>query len=66
MHIKLKEILEKKEKSIYWLAKQCGVTYKTMFLLVNNKTNGIKFFIIERICDALNITPNDIFDLEND
>ncbi len=64
MHLKLKEVLEKKERSIYWLAIKCGVTYKTMFNLVNNKTSGVKFFIIERICDELNVTPNDIFDFE--
>lgn len=64
MYLRIKEILEQKERSIYWLAIQCGVTYKTMFNLVNNKTFSAKFFIIERICEVLEVTPNDIFDLE--
>jgi putative transcriptional regulator len=61
MFLNLKNILEQKEKSIYWLAIQCEVTYKTMFNLVNNKTTSVKFFILERICNALEVTPNEIF-----
>jgi putative transcriptional regulator len=65
MQIKLKEILKQKEKSIYWLSAECGVTYKTMFNLVNNRTMAVRFFIIERICNALNVKPNDIFDFKS-
>jgi putative transcriptional regulator len=64
VQLRIKEVLEQKEKSIYWLAIQCEVTYKTMFNLVNNKTTSVKFFIIERICEVLEVTPNNIFDFE--
>jgi putative transcriptional regulator len=56
------KILERKNKSIYWLAVQCNVTYKSMFNLVKNKTTSIKFEILNRICEALDITPNEVFD----
>ena len=65
MQVRLKEILEHKEKSVYWLANECEVTYKTMFNLVNNRTISVKFFIIENICKALDVKPNDIFDFKN-
>ena len=65
MQVRLKEILEQKEKSVYWLAVQCEVTYKSMFNLVNNRTMAVKYSIIENICKALDVTPNDIFDFKN-
>jgi putative transcriptional regulator len=65
VHLRIKEILEQKERSFYWLAIQCEITYKTMFNLVNNKTTSVKFFIIERICNVLEVTPNEIFGYEN-
>ena len=58
MKVRIKKILEEKGRSIYWLAIQCNVTYKSMFNLVNNKTSSV-------ICNVLEVTPNDIFDFEN-
>jgi putative transcriptional regulator len=63
--VRIKKILEEKGRSIYWLAIQCNVTYKSMFNLVNNKTSSVKFMLLERICNVLEVTPNDIFDFEN-
>ena len=32
--------------------------------MVNNKTTAVKFANLEKICKALNFTPNDLFELE--
>ena len=45
---------------MYWLAKTTGISYPTIHNLVNNKTESIKFEVIEKICSALNCTPNDL------
>ncbi len=60
MKVRIKKILEEKGRSIYWLAIQCNVTYKSMFNLVNNKTSSVKFMLLERICNVLEVTPNDV------
>lgn len=64
MQLMLKNILDKKGKTAYWLAKETGLTQKTIFNMVHNNTNGIQFDTLEKICSVLNCTPNDI--LKND
>ncbi len=60
MYINIKKLLKQKGKSMYWLAKTTGISYPTIHNLVNNKTESIKFEVIEKICSALNCTPNDL------
>lgn len=49
----LNELLEKKGKSLYWLAKETGISYPTLHKINKNETDGIKFSILELICKAL-------------
>lgn len=58
--LKIDEILEKKGKTRYWLSKQCGVAQNNFAKICNNETISIKFDILEKICAALECTPNDI------
>ncbi|MCH4200554.1 MAG: helix-turn-helix transcriptional regulator [Clostridium tyrobutyricum] len=60
MQIILKEYLSKENKTGYWLYKKTGLTKKTVYDLINNKTDGIKFDTLDKICKALDCTPNDI------
>lgn len=60
MKINIDEILKKENKSRYWLAKEINVSYPTIKSICDNKTESIKFEIIQNICIALNCTPNDI------
>jgi len=60
MRVILKEYLDRIDKTPYWLYKQTGLTKKTVYDLINNKTDGIKFDTLSKICKALNCTPNDI------
>ena len=61
MKIIIDDILQKQNKTRYWLAKETGVTYPNIMKLCNNETSSIKFSMIESICNALNCTTNDIF-----
>lgn len=65
MKIKLKELLESKNKSQYWLSKQTDITPQNIGRLANNKTSSITFDNLEKICNALECTPNDIFEIED-
>lgn len=64
--LKIQNILDKKDKTIYWLAKQCGVTYQTMHKIVNNKTDSIHFSVLEKICTVLDCELTDILELQKE
>ena len=63
MYINIENVLKSQNKSMYWLAEQTGISYPTIFNLSKNKTESIKFDILEKICFALQCTPNDIIHL---
>lgn len=56
----LKETLETKEKTMYWLAANTGITYPTIHKITNNQTNAIRFEILDKICTALECEITDI------
>ncbi len=56
----LKELLNKKGKSVYWLIREAKISHKAAYDLVNNQTKGIKFDTLEKICLALKCKPNDV------
>lgn len=58
--IKIDELLEQQGKTRYWLAKETGVTYPNIVKLIEGKTTSIKFELLEKICTALNCSPNSI------
>lgn len=63
MKLKLKELLEQENKSVYWLKHETNISHATIYKIVNNETTMISFDNIEKICMALNCTPNDVFEL---
>ena len=57
------KVLEEMGKTKYWLIKETELNFHTVSL-VKNKTTGIRFDTLEKICKTLECTPNDIFDIE--
>lgn len=66
MKINIKPILESKGKSVYWLAQNTGITYNHMLKICSHKTEGIRYDVLEKICQVLDCTPNDILQCEYD
>lgn len=64
IRITLDEILAIKGKIKYWLAKETDINYQTLLLLQQNKTTSIRFETLEKICIALDCTPNDIIKID--
>ncbi len=64
MKIHLKEILESKNISVYSLSKEIGIAPNNLSKIVKGETSSIRYDILENICNSLNITPNDIFEIE--
>jgi putative transcriptional regulator len=60
IEVKIDEVLEKRERSFYWLAKQTGISHTTLWRLKKGKAVGINFPTLEKICEALECQPGDI------
>lgn len=60
LSLKVNEILEQQCKTPYWLGKQTGISQNNILKICNGETSTIRFDTIEKICKALNCTPNDI------
>lgn len=60
MQVKLREILDKKHKSIYQLNKETGIASSTLSRICNNKTSSIEFSVLDKICEALDCNISDI------
>ena len=65
MKILINDVLSQQEKTIYWLAKNIGISYANTSNMCKGKTTSIRFDILEKVCIALNCTPNDILKLED-
>ena len=62
MIVKLRETLDKKNKSIYWLHNKTGVASSTLSRICNGKTSSIDFSTLDKICDALDCEVSDILE----
>ena len=65
MRLKVKEILEKQDKTAYWLSKQTGISANNIGKICNGETTNIRFDTMEKICKALNCTPNDLVEFDD-
>lgn len=64
MKFKLDEVLKEKNKSVYWLKDKTGISHATIYKMSNSQTKMISFENLEKICIALECTPNDLFEIE--
>ncbi|AJW76932.1 DNA-binding protein [Marinitoga sp. 1197] len=61
---KVKKILNEKNKSIYWLAQQTGLSYPNLHKMIKDNTHSINFDTLDKIMKALEITDfNEILEL---
>lgn len=57
IYLRVKEILEEKGKSKYWLVKQMEANYKVVSDMIEGETAGIRFSTIEKLCKILECEP---------
>lgn len=57
---RIEEVLEERGRSLYWLAKESGITYAALWNLKERRTDGITFTLLDAICKALDCQPGDI------
>ena len=58
--IHLKERLQEQDKSLYWLAKQTGIRYATVWNFSKGKVGRLSIDVLDRICGALDCQPGDL------
>ena len=64
--LRIKEILAEKNKTKYWLYNQMNLSYQNFNRMINNETKAMKYENLELLCEILNCTPNDIFEISQD
>ncbi len=57
---RIEEVLADRGLSLYWLAKESGITYAALWNLKERRTDGITFSLLDAICKALDCQPGDI------
>jgi len=53
--LRINEILEERNKSLYWLSQKSGITYSALHNLANKQPQSVYFSTLEKIMEALDI-----------
>ena len=63
IHLRIKELLEEKGRTKYWLHNQMNIDYHNLSRMMKDETSSIRFGNIEKLCAILECTPNDLFEI---
>ena len=66
VRLKIRELLDEKGKTKYWLHNQINMDYNNLSRLMNNETDTIRFENIEKLCNILDCTPNELMEIVPD
>ena len=61
LKLDIERLLKEKGKTKYWLWKRTNLTYTNFDNLIKNRTKSIKYANLEKLCEVLECTPNDLF-----
>uniref|UniRef100_UPI004025CE0C helix-turn-helix domain-containing protein n=1 Tax=Lachnospira eligens TaxID=39485 RepID=UPI004025CE0C len=59
--LNVKNLLDAKSKTQYWLAKQTGISANNVSKIYNGETVNIRLDTINKLCEALECTPCELF-----
>jgi putative transcriptional regulator len=61
IQVKLRDVLESRGRSRYWLAQETGLQFKTLARIERaESSNRIELSTLDKICRALQCQPGDI------
>lgn len=66
IRLRVLDILKSKRRTKYWLYNQMNMSYQNFNKMINNETKAIKYSNIELLCEILECTPSDIFEITED
>jgi len=58
--LQLDEMLEQRGKTLYWLWKQTGVRYATVWQMGKGEVVRLNLDALNRVCEALECQPGDL------
>jgi putative transcriptional regulator len=58
--IRLNEVLAEREQTLYWLWKQTGVRWATIWQIGNGEVARLNLDALDRICEVLECQPGDL------
>ncbi|KFI72115.1 transcriptional regulator [Bifidobacterium minimum] len=58
--LRLDRMMQKRGRSLNWLAEQVGITNVNLSKIKNNKVSAVRFSTLAAICEALECQPGDI------
>lgn len=61
IELNVKKVLDSRGKTQYWLAKQTGISPNNIGKICSGETVNIRLETINKLCEALNCTPGDLF-----
>ena len=57
---RLNDVLEERGQTVYWLWKQTGIRYATIWQLAKGEASRLNLDALDRICDVLGCQPGDL------
>lgn len=64
--VRLKQIIEDKNMSVYALSKKTNISQYNLANLIKGNTTAIKFDTLEKLCTELNVGITDILEIIKD
>jgi putative transcriptional regulator len=60
IRLQLNELLEKRGQTIYWLWKQTGIRYATIWQMGKGEVARLNLDVLDRVCEVLECQPGDL------
>ena len=60
IRLQLNELLEQRGQTIYWLWKQTGIRYATIWQMGKGEVARLNLDVLDRVCEALECQPGDL------
>jgi putative transcriptional regulator len=60
IRLRLAEMLEARGRTVYWLWKETGVRYATIWQMTNGEVARLNLETLDRICEVLECEPGDL------
>ena len=61
IEVHIDQLLKARGRTFYWLAKETGISHTTLWRLKKGKALGINFITLEKLSEALDCQPGDLF-----
>ena len=61
IEVRIDQLLQARGRTFYWLAKETGISHTTLWRLKKGKALGINFITLEKLSEALDCQPGDMF-----